>query len=48
MCYIIYIMSSSTIIYELSKYKGVYYNKTSNKWNVKSYTSDSIKKIVSK
>ena len=33
-------MSSSTIIYELSKYKGVYFNKTSNKWNVKSYTSD--------
>ena len=41
-------MSSSTIIYELSKYKGVYYNKTSNKWNVKSYNNESIKKIVSK
>ena len=48
MSYIIYIMSSSTIIYELIKYKGVYFNKTSNKWNVKSYTSDSIKKITSK
>ena len=34
-------MSSSTIIYELSKYKGVYFNKTSNKWNVKNYKSDS-------
>ena len=44
MCYIIYIMSSSIIIYELSKHKGVYFNKTSNKWNVKSYKSDSIKK----
>ena len=41
-------MSSSTIIYEIIKYKGVYFNKTSNKWNVKSYTSDSIKKITSK
>ena len=41
-------MSSSIIIYELSKYKGVYFNKTSNKWNVKSYNSESIKKIVSK
>ena len=37
-------MSSSIIIYELSKHKGVYFNKTSNKWNVKSYKSDSIKK----
>ena len=41
-------MSSSTIIYELSKYKGVYFNKTSNKWNVKNYKSDSIKKVVYK
>ena len=41
-------MSSSTIIYELIKYKGVYFNKTSNKWNVKSYNSDSIKKVISK
>ena len=48
MSYIIYIMSSRIIIYELSKYKGVYFNKTSNKWNVKSYNSDSLKKITSK
>ena len=41
-------MSSSTIIYEIIKYKGVYFNKTSNKWNMKSYTSDSIKKVISK
>ena len=48
MCYIICIMSSRTEIYEIIKYKGVYFNKTSNKWNVKSYTSDSIKKVISK
>ena len=41
-------MSSNIIIYEIEKYKGVFLNKTSNKWNVKSYSSDSIKKIVSK
>ena len=48
MSYIIYIMSSIIEIYEIIKYKGVYYNKTLNKWNVKSYSSDSIKKITSK
>ena len=41
-------MSSSIIIYELGKYKGVYFNKKSNKWNVKSYNSESLKKITSK
>ena len=30
-------MSSRTEIYEIIKYKGVYFNETSNKWNVKSY-----------
>ena len=41
-------MSSIIEIYEIIKYKGVYYNKTLNKWNVKSYSSASIKKITSK
>ena len=41
-------MSSNITIYEIEKYKGVFLNKTCNKWNVKSYSSDSVKKIISK